>query len=1571
MLSKSVAIFLYSLIMLSLRQIGRLFFVVCYLVLFTLNADAQEVFISEIVASNDNSFEDEDGDSPDWIELYNASESPVSLTGWYLTDDSDDLTQWSFPATTLPAKGFLVVFASDKDRAVAGQELHTNFKLKFGAQFEDISYGYPFVGSTGSTILLDAGASAKAHIPTSASDAVGWQAIAFSDSSWLSGVTGVGYEASSGYQGLIGLDVSAMQNVNSSIYMRVPFTLVNSDEVTELTLKMKYDDGFIAYINGTEVTATSNTPANPSWNSGASSPHDDNHAVVYQTFDLTGAIEELEEEDNLLAIHGVNFFSSSSDLIFVPRLEARFAREIDETESGLLESPTPGEANTVLGYIGFIDDPMNASPARGFYDSAISVTLTNPTPGTSIRYTTDGSEPTAFSNLYSGPIAINSTTTLRSRAFRTDWQPSASRTDTYIFVADVAMRSKTNSTINGQVLEYGMDAGVRAKTYFDSDNQLVTIESALKSIPSISITTDDDNLYDPSIGIYVNASQRLEVPASAELIYPNGDEGFQINAGLRIRGGASRTSSNPKHSFRLFFRGEYGPTKLKFPLFEDEGVDEYDKVDLRSAQNYSWSKDNDSANTFLRDIFARDTAAAMEQTYPRSRYYHLYLNGEYWGLFMTEERPVASFGESYLGGDKDDYDTIKVIGTFQPGSYTVEATDGTMDAYERLFNATMAGFSDSEDYFSIQGLDANGQPDASKERLVDVENLIDYLLIIYYTAASDNSKTWFIGRFSALNNMYALYNRVNPDGFKWIQHDTEHSLDQNRQLDMTGPFPHSNFSQLKYFNPMTLHEELSVNPEYQLKFADRVYKHLQNGGVLVKANAQARLDYRAAQIDQAIVANAARWGSTSRDRDTWENAVSVTRNWMARSGDRCNEVIGYLAADGLVSSISPPSVSRVGGLVENDATVTLSSGTGTIYYTTDGTDPRQVGGAVAGSAYSGAITIPGPIQLKARVRSSSGDWSALAEATYWTADIPLAVTELMYNAPEGNSHDLIEVRNISDEPVSLEGYKLDDGIEFKFEDSQFTSLASGESMVVVDDIDAFNQKYLNSNEVLVAGEFKGDLDNGGEKIELEFKGEDLISFVYDDSRNWPQAADGAGHSLVPLSSAIHHQERGSLDYGGNWRASTYIGGSPGEVDPLIGATVLINEVIAHTDTGNPAPFDSNDVIELYNPTSTAINLSGFYLSDNLDNLEKWAIPSNTTIPAYGFLAFDEDDFHTDRVNGFGLNKAGEEVVLSSANGVVDSVRFKGQENGASYGRFPDGSEYWMLTEPTIEAENSIPSLQMQISEIMYHPLVPGGDYEYVILENVGSNSVTLENATGTYRIDGDIEFDFPSGTTLSSGETLWLVSFDPSIDLVLLSSFASTYGITAASENIMGPYSGSLSNRAGRVAIERPQDSDDPLKPLDISWVVVDEAFYADQFPWPTTADGTGFPLVRTGLSSWNALTSDDTDADGIADTWEMDHFGSLNQANSNSDEDRFSNYEEYIAGTDPKNSASQFKAVQVDASNLSWPVEAGRVYSVYWTDDLEQPFQLIATGITTGSYTDTANTGAFSNFYYVVVELD
>ena len=96
---------------------------------------AEDVLITELMAINDSELFDEDGDASDWIEVFNAGDAPVNLSGWSLSDDPDALDKWQFPDVGLAAGRFLLVFVSGKNRTVAGGELHTNFRLGGDGEF--------------------------------------------------------------------------------------------------------------------------------------------------------------------------------------------------------------------------------------------------------------------------------------------------------------------------------------------------------------------------------------------------------------------------------------------------------------------------------------------------------------------------------------------------------------------------------------------------------------------------------------------------------------------------------------------------------------------------------------------------------------------------------------------------------------------------------------------------------------------------------------------------------------------------------------------------------------------------------------------------------------------------------------------------------------------------------------------------------------------------------------------------------------------------------------------------------------------------------------------------------------------------------------------------------------------------------------------------------------------------------------------------------------------------------------------------------------------------------------------
>jgi len=477
----------------------------------------------------------------------------------------------------------------------------------------------------------------------------------------------------------------------------------------------------------------------------------------------------------------------------------------------------------------------------------------------------------------------------------------------------------------------------------------------------------------------------------------------------------------------------------------------------------------------------------------------------------------------------------------------------------------------------------------------------------------------------------------------------------------------------------------------------------------------------------------------------------------------------------------------------------------------------------------------------------------------------LRISEVMFNpAPDG--YEYVELQNTSGSvTLDLAGVKFTQGIDFTFPSGVL--LAPGAYLVVVGlvDTNAFRAYYNVPPGVEVHGYFLGALNNAGEALVLRTSagGSDIVNFTYGDGRGWPVAADGGGHSMVFVDGALAAQGSGAADYAGSWRGSTYLRGSPGTADPVPAPTILLNEVVAHTDFNNE--LDSNDWIELHNPTDSPVTLGCcWYLSDSASaytNLMKWLIPTNTTIPAHGWVSFDEvSGFHFPTNTGFGLSKDGEQVFLSYLPGnaqdrVVDAVSFKGQENDWSIGRYPDGGPFWYgLTPRTRDTANAAPPARVVFSEVYYHPpdFVNGTNItdnsldEFVELFNGAASPVTLHNTNGTWRVNGGVNFTFPTNLTLAAGEFALLVNFNPATNAAQSNAFRSLFGITNNALRILGPYAGKLANNSDRLALELPQHPDGTN--AQVSWVIVDEVLYADQPPWPCGSDGSGNSLQRVNL---------------------------------------------------------------------------------------------------------------------------
>jgi len=1248
-----------------------------------------------------------------------------------------------------------------------------------------------------------------------------------------------------------------MLGINPSAFLRLPFNVGETPD--SLSLNVRYDDGFIAYVNGVKV-AERNAPASPAWDSTATADRNFLSATTIETIDLSAGISALVPGENVLAVQLLNASSASPDVLFQPELVA--SRSL-VTPNVFFTDATPGGPNLTGWYYDEVRD-TRFSVDRGFFEAPFSLSITSDTPDALIYYSFNGDEPGPGKGfLYTGPLTITNTTVLRTRAFKENWKATDVDTATYLFLADVIHQAADWGTGTNRVPPPNFPAtwGINAVDY-GMDPQVVTNytlaewKEALTQIPSMSIVTEMRHLFDPTTGIYANATghgEEWERPMSLELLDPtNAVPGrFQENGGLRIRGGASRGAGFFKHSFRLFFNRGYGAGSLQYPLFEDEGAQYFDKFDLRTSQNYSWPRnESPTFDTMVREVFCRQTLGDMGQPYRRSRYYHLYINGQYWGLYETDERPSAYYGEAYFGGTKDNYDVVRNHDRYitPPPAFSTEATDGNLIAWSNLWVMCqmMRTNASNENYFRPLGRNPDGTRNTNMPVLLDVDNLIDYMLGIFYTGDGDATLSAFLSN-NQPNNWYGLRDRTNPEvGFRFFNNDCEHTLGSpSSQVDRTGPFGGSNEGNFLYSNPQWFHEELMRNVEYRVRFGDHVQKHMFNGGALTLEANTNRFIAKAVQITKAIRAYSARWGDAIRTAQPygetdWTNAIAFCLNWFVPRG---NIVLAQLRTDNLFPSVAAPAFSQLGGQVPDGYNLELShtNASGVIYYTTDGSDPRLLGGVVnpLAQSYSLPITINAPLLVRARVLTGT-NWSAIVEGIlHPPQDLrKLLLTEIMYAPPangliDGDEYEFLEFKNTGTNTLNLGGLRFATGITFTFTNG--TTLGPGQFFVIARNPAGFAAKYPG---VPLRGVYSGRLDNAGENLRLiQFLGSTLLSVTYDDRAPWPVTPDGQGFSLVPVNPNANPDPNDAR----NWRSSSVIGGSPGADDPVSTVpAILINEALTAT------VLPERDVIELFNPTAAGANIGGWFLTDEPDTPKKFRIPDGTSISAGGFATFDETQFNpTPGIsNSFSLRAEGDDLYLFSADaagnltGYSHGFSFGAAERGVTFGRYRISTgedDFTAQIANSLNGANAGPKIgPVVINEIQYHP--DAGDDEFIELRNITAEPVPLFDPaapTNTWRLNG-LGFIFPQGVTLGADSRLLIVPTSPA-------AFRAKYSV-APEVIILGPYAGQLQDSGERLELQKPGLPDTNGA---VSHINVDVVRYNDKSPWPPVADGSGPSLQR------------------------------------------------------------------------------------------------------------------------------
>ena len=741
--------------------------------------------INEAVSSN-SLFIDEDGDSPDWFELYNYGDESISLEGWTVSDKDDNPKKWVFPDISLGPKEYIVIWASGKDRGSSN-----TFKtlINWGDEFK-------YIIPDGST-------------PSN------WKSKDFNDGSWDSGRSGFGYGD--------GDDETKIPAGTLSLFIRKRFQLNDLGNVESLILDVDYDDAFVAYVNGIEVGRRNIGGNPPLYNSV---PYTDHESAIYRNempdrVTITSLDGIVNSGENVFTLQAHNISGTSSDFTIIPFLSVSLKNDdpgLGVTPPDLLnlnnlslhtnfkissagenislydpsgnkisemnvtglpadisigisdnnhvvhyKSPTPGFKNSSIFYEGSNQTDIIFSHEGGSFTGEVKLSLSGTSSDEVIRYTLDSTEPDENSMIYSTPINIENTTVVRARVFETGHIPSTIKSRAYIY------------NIN-------------------------------HTLPVVSLITEPNNLFDADDGIYVfgdsfdqnyphfgaNFWEDWERPIHFSLYQNNNNFETSFNAGVKIFGGWSRGQA--QRSFSIFARGKYGTSSINYKLFPDLDYSEFQSFILRnSGQDWLRTSVKDAAITSLLEGTGLD--------YQSYRPVVTYINGDYWGIYNMREKVNEHFIASKHGIDPDEIDIL---------TNNSELVHGSTEDYDDLIS-----------YIKYNNL----SPDANYkyvEDRVDIDNYIIYQVSQIYF----NNHDW------PGNNI--KYWKHKEGKWRWIIYDTDFGFGShpswlgynyntlNFALNENGPnWPNPPWSTL-------LFRRLVENLEFRNKFINRYSDELNS-----------------------------------------------------------------------------------------------------------------------------------------------------------------------------------------------------------------------------------------------------------------------------------------------------------------------------------------------------------------------------------------------------------------------------------------------------------------------------------------------------------------------------------------------------------------------------------------------------------------------------------------------------------------------------------------------------------------------------------------------------------------------
>ena len=1264
-------------------------------------------------------------------------------------------------------------------------------------------------------------------------------------------VTGGGTTAPVDFGPSIATDVRLpMHGVSPTIFLRMPLTVTNPAVFQRLTLRVKYDDGFAAWLNGIEV-ARRQAPEPVQGNSTATGRRPDRQAIAWEELDLTPSIGALVVGENVFAFQGLNIHATNTDFLLQAELAGVTSVQL-AAQPRYFVVPTPGGPNGVgAADLGPVVDVPTDLPTTLRPDESLRVTA-------KVAAARD-------------PVA---SVTL---VYRVMFGAEVNRpmndvgTDGDALAGDGVWTATLPAGVAGpgQMIRYAVQAvDTRARSSrwplfpdpLDSEQYL----GAVVLDPSVESRLPVYELF-----VQNTAAQDTFSGTRGALFY--GGE-FYDNIRFRLHGQSS--SGFSKKSYNLDFNSDHrfrpGPGLARVK-------------DLKLLQNLG-----DKAK--VRNALAYEMIAAAGSV----------------GHFCFQARVQRNgrfFQISDVTEDADDR-WMERVG---------RAPDGAL--YKMYNNLGGAGGNEKktrrwEDFSDLQALVTNldeGLPLATRVRYawdnLDLPQCVSYCVAMALVSSQDHGhKNFFVYRDT-------------PGTGEWMIFPWDLDLSWGRNwTDAGGYFTDTLYQNntLTFYNPAQqgkpsnrLYELLFNHPEFRRMYLRRLRTVMDRllqppgtpaGELIIEQRLRAMLD----SMDPPGVGTSdadldttswQRWGNGNGMRAEAQRILDVhlpgRRAFLfnsaaaALNGDRIPDAqpegvriafgaIEYRPASGnpqeefiALTNANAIAVDISGWRLEGAVRHTFRPGTvlpanAVLHVSPDvrgfrarTTGPRGGQGLFVQGNYEGQLNAWG------ETLTLLDDRSRLVATTSFAPDPSpvqryLRITEILYHpAPvpglafDPERFEFLELLNTGPAPLDLRGVRFTGGVLFAFSSGAVTTLAPGDRVLVVRDPVAL--AALHGPGLPVAGTFTGALENRGEPLRLEDAwGEKVLEFAWDN--RWSPITDGLGFSLVMTQLNAAWSAWGEST---TWAAGRVLSGTPGRDEPALAAIppVRVNELLTHTD------LPQVDTLEVFNPTPVPVDLGGWFITDDFNQPKKHRIPPGTTVPAGGWLTFDENGFNPDGA-GFRFGSDGDEVWLFSGDaatnltGYVHGFAFGAAPNGVSFGRHVTsaGEELFVLqSRLTLQATNAEPRVgPVVVSEIHYHPPdldgLDNSEDEFVELLNLSPEPVRLFDPaapTHTWRLREAVAFDFASNTILPPHGRLLVVGFDPA-ETARLEAFRTRQGV-GPEHLILGPWRGKLDNSGEPLDLLMP----DPPNATNVPYVLVERVTYRDAIPWPPAADGTGASLQR------------------------------------------------------------------------------------------------------------------------------